>query len=840
MQQIVTVAVIVPNLVLGAAVWLNNRKKPANIIFCLFVLTIVSWTISNFLADASKTFGAALFWVRASFALAGLIGVLLFLFVYFFTLPPEKPIRKPFLAAVVAGAVLMVGFSFTSGVVKTVELKSWGANTINGPYFFVWLAYFLANVIAAVRKLIVSYRAARGQQRQQIQYLFFGVAVSFGFNATINLFIPLVTGSTELAKFSPFGTAFFILFTSAAIIRHRLLDIRLLVLKSVAYSISFGLLVAGYISVTYLIFQALHLAVSRTLIDLATFFVLIFTFNPFRLFIERHTDRLFFKNRYDFNELLGQLSNITKRHSRTINTLTNELLATITDEMRVSRAALVLAMSSQFAQVRTVGFNHKAEPGWGSLMWVAIEAPGTVSFSALADGSDEKEAMRRSGVDTIVPVRTEDATIAALLLGEKKSGDPFSDEDLRLFEIIAPQIALALENAAAFIEKSQRIAELQSINKMFRHIEHFLDLDKLLQEIVDEAIMVTRADGGSIMLTTEDGETLTVKTARNLNSSVSLNSKVKTGEGISGTVAKTLKPLIVNGSQDAAFRSDLERGDIGSVISVPMIVEDSLVGVLNINRKKLRAEFSEENLTIMSAFAAQAAEAIMKAGQFREIEKLSLQNDTQFREFIKALSKTVDAKDPYTYGHSEVVTRFSMEVAVELGLSAEETRSIEIGGRLHDMGKIGVSENILNKPGRLSEEEFASIRRHPEIAADILKDTESLKDIRDLILYHHEHYDGTGYPAGLKGDEIPLGARILAVADAYDTMMSRRSYREPMTKKAAIAELRRCRGGQFDPQIIDAFLKVISRHTVRIVKNSIYQPPAVSGPDVAKIHKKAA
>ncbi|MDP1809137.1 MAG: GAF domain-containing protein, partial [Actinomycetota bacterium] len=470
----------------------------------------------------------------------------------------------------------------------------------------------------------------------------------------------------------------------------------------------------------------------------------------------------------------------------------------------------------------------------------AIEVPGTVSIDDLADGSDEKGTMRRDGVETIVPIRTEDATIAALLLGEKKSGDPFNDEDLRVFELIAPQIALALENAASFIERGQRIAELQSINKMFRHIEHFLDLDKLLQEIVDEAIMVTRADGGSIMLAADDGGTLTIKTARNLNSSVSLNSKVKTGEGIAGTVAKTLKPLIVNGSEDVAFRSDLARGDIGSVISVPMIVEDKLVGVLNINRKKHRAEFSEENLTIMNAFAAQAAEAITKAGHYREIEKLSLQNDTQFREFIKALSKMVDAKDPYTFGHSEVVTRFSVEVAAELGLSDEETRSIEIGGRLHDMGKIGVSENILNKPGKLTKEEFASVRRHPEIAADILKDTESLKDIRDLILYHHEHYDGTGYPAGLMGDEIPLGGRILAVADAYDTMMSQRAYREPMSKEAAVAELLRCRGSQFDPRIVDCFLKVISRHNLRLVKNSIYHQPDLSKTDLTQVKKRAA
>jgi len=840
MQSILTGAVIVFYLVLGGAVFLNNRKKPVNIVFSLSVIAIVGWTVSNFMADRTRVFNDALFWVRASFAFAGAFSGVLLLFIYLLTAPAKKPPKNSFIIGIAAGALSIFAFSFTPALVKTVELKSWGANTINGPYFPIFLIYFVGNALAVGRKLIVRYRVSKGHQRQQIQYLFFGIAISFCFGATVDLFAPLATGSTDLAKYSPFGTAFLIFFTAAAIIRHRLLDIRLLVLKSLAYSISLGLLVAAYVSFTYLIFQSLRLAVSQTLVDIVTFSILIFTFNPIRLAIERRTDRLFFKNRYNFNELLGKLSGITKRHSRRINPLTNELLETLTEEMRVARAALVLAMNSQVARVRAVGFQRKPRRGWGPLMRAAIEAPETVSANDLDDDSDEKKVMEESGVDVIVPIRTESATIAALVMGEKRSGDPFSDEDLRLLEIIGPQIGLALENAASFIERGQRIAELKSINKMFRHIEHFLNLDKLLQEIVDEAIMVTRADGGSIMLTTDGGQFLTIKTARNLHPLISLNTTINIGEGIAGTVAETQAPLIINGLDDKKFHADLKREDIASAISVPMIVEDKLVGVLNINRKKDRTEFTEENLTIMSAFAAQAAEAIVKADHYREIEKLSLQNDTQFREFIKALSRTVDAKDPYTFGHSEVVTRFCLEIADELGLDEQETRSIEIGGRLHDMGKIGVSENILNKPGKLTEEEFASVRRHPEIAADILKDTESLKDIRELILYHHEHYDGTGYPAGLEGEDIPLGARILAVADAYDTMMSRRAYREPMPKEAAVEELKRCRGSQFDPRIIDIFLKVISRHRLKLVKNSIYRNGDSTETNVTRIKRKVA
>jgi len=401
-------------------------------------------------------------------------------------------------------------------------------------------------------------------------------------------------------------------------------------------------------------------------------------------------------------------------------------------------------------------------------------------------------------------------------------------------------LALALENAKSFVERGQRIAELKSINKMFRHIEHFLDLDKLLQEIVDEAIMVTRADGGSLMLTHDGGRSLTVKTSRNLHPRVALNANIKAGEGIAGTVAATKKPLIINGYRDEDYRLDLKREDLSSAISAPMMAEDRLVGVLNINRKKNRPEFTEENLNIINAFAAQAAEAIVKAGHYRQIEKLSLQNDRQFREFIKALSRTVDAKDPYTFGHSEEVTRYCLAIAQALALGEQDTRDIEIGSRLHDMGKIGVPEAILNKPGKLDPRELATVQRHPEIAADILKETESLKDIRDLILYHHEHWDGSGYPAGLKGEEIPLGSRILSVADSYDAMCSRRAYRAPLPQQTAVAELKRCAGAQFDPDIVKVFLAVIDSGRLKVVKNSIRRLPEPGEGRISRINRRAA
>lgn len=617
------------------------------------------------------------------------------------------------------------------------------------------------------------------------------------------------------------------------------MDIRLMVLKSVAYSFSLALIVGGYILTTFLIFQKLNIIKDHIALDVAILFVLLFTFSPLRRIVEKYTDRLFYKGPYNFNNLLAKLIDIVKKNSRSINALTRKIMQSIIDEMRVDKIAFILTDNLQIVSIKAIGYQNRSKSFWRKSTDLADEMNGIVVYDELDEDSLPKQILGKAGVEVLLPIKTERETIGAVALGPKKSGNMYDAQDLNLLQLIAPHIAIALENASYFREKEQRIAELRSINKMFHHIEHFLDLDKLLQEIVDEAINVIGAEGGSLMLYDKIQRKLSIKTARNLHPLISLNTKIKLGEGIAGTVAQTRRPLIINGIWDKRFGSYLRREDVISAISVPMIANNELIGVLNINRKKNRVEFTDENLNVMIAFAAQAAEAIVKAGYYRQIEKLSLKNDIQFREFTKALARTVDAKDPYTYGHSETVTRYALEIAKEMGLDKQQLRSIEIGGRLHDMGKIGVSESILNKPGPLTEQEYQSVKRHPEIAADILKDTKSLKDIRDLILYHHERFDGRGYPVGLKGKEIPLGARILAIADTFDTITTKRAYRQALSRKDAIEEIKKSSGVQFDPNIVKVFLKVLRRRKLRMIDGKNKRIHGLS-PGLPRIVRKAS
>ncbi|WP_445492695.1 HD-GYP domain-containing protein [Niallia sp. 03133] len=197
--------------------------------------------------------------------------------------------------------------------------------------------------------------------------------------------------------------------------------------------------------------------------------------------------------------------------------------------------------------------------------------------------------------------------------------------------------------------------------------------------------------------------------------------------------------------------------------------------------------------------------ALMK--NFQTVKKDNL-------DLITALANALDSRDAYTLHHSQNVARFAVEIAKSMNLSKDLCNIIHIGGLLHDIGKIGISEYILSKPGKLTDEEFELIKSHPKIGYDIIKHVESFhkNGVLDIILYHHERYDGTGYPRGLKGNQIPLVSRIVAIADTFDALTSKRVYRKELHLEYALNEILKNKGTQFDPEIVDVFLRLFNKN----------------------------
>lgn len=187
-----------------------------------------------------------------------------------------------------------------------------------------------------------------------------------------------------------------------------------------------------------------------------------------------------------------------------------------------------------------------------------------------------------------------------------------------------------------------------------------------------------------------------------------------------------------------------------------------------------------------------------------------------YMESIQTLRFTVEAKDTYTRGHSDRVSEYSVLLGKKLGLSEEDINTLKIGGLFHDIGKIGVPDSILLKESKLTDDEYSEIKNHPSIGAHILSNATIFKDVVPIVKHHHERYDGNGYPGKLKGEEIPYLARIAAVADAFDAMTSRRTYRDSLAIDTVKSEIERCKGTQFDPILADVFLDILNNEYNKI------------------------
>lgn len=198
-----------------------------------------------------------------------------------------------------------------------------------------------------------------------------------------------------------------------------------------------------------------------------------------------------------------------------------------------------------------------------------------------------------------------------------------------------------------------------------------------------------------------------------------------------------------------------------------------------------------------------------------EAERLKAENAKMAEMMARTILKALDCKDHYTFGHSMRVAYFSLVTGAELGLSMEEMKELELSAMFHDIGKIGTPDQVLNKPSRLTEEEFAVMKQHPELTYEILSEYPMFERVALNARHHHERYDGRGYPSGLKGEDIPLYARIILIADTFDAMTSTRVYRKGLAYEVAFEELRQFTGSQFDPQCVEAFVRGMAKEALK-------------------------
>jgi len=417
-------------------------------------------------------------------------------------------------------------------------------------------------------------------------------------------------------------------------------------------------------------------------------------------------------------------------------------------------------------------------------------------------GSDSSGKEIRSAI--CVPLKTKGRTIGVLNIIGKNDGDDFTHEDLEILEILASKAAGGIHNANLFLSLQQKARELEALYRIGTTITSSTEKKRVLTEVLKSARKLLKAKKGSLMLLDKERGELSIEVAYGLPKKIVKIARPKLGEGIAGKVALEGKPrLMLKGIRESeSKKSERETHEIPSAISVPIRIKDNLIGVLNVSDREDEENFSTESVDLLMMLANQAAVALENSRLLQELHEL-------FVESITALANAIDARDPYTRGHSQRVTEYSLRICRHLPLSQEEIDYIQYAALLHDIGKIHIRDDILHKPGKLSESEFEEMQKHPAYGAKIMEPVKRFRTILPYMFHHHEKFTGKGYPYHLKGEEIPLAARIIAVADAFDAMTSDRPYRKGFSQEDAIKELERNAGTQFDPMIVEIFIRIL-------------------------------
>jgi HD-GYP domain-containing protein (c-di-GMP phosphodiesterase class II) len=351
-----------------------------------------------------------------------------------------------------------------------------------------------------------------------------------------------------------------------------------------------------------------------------------------------------------------------------------------------------------------------------------------------------------------------------------------------------------------------RLEELAALFEIGKSIVSTLELPKLLDLVTKKATLILKTRGCSLRLLHGSGKELVLKSFYGPDKKSHLmKGNLKVGESIAGRVVKTGKTYIIPDllkEKRYKYTESARREDLRSAISVPLIDKGMVIGALT-TYSQFRNHFNQYHAKLLSMFASLATITISNA-------RLYAQTRYNFMNAIKFLSQALDAKDRYTSGHCEKVAQISLKIADKLGLSQLQKEALEYASYLHDLGKVAVDHATLQKPGRLTQSEWEKLSHHPEVGAGIIDQVVPLRSLVPIILHHHARYEGGGYPdRSLKQERIPIGARVLAVADAYEAMVSERPYRQAKTKQEAVRELKRCAGSQFDPSVVQVLVKIL-------------------------------
>jgi len=396
-----------------------------------------------------------------------------------------------------------------------------------------------------------------------------------------------------------------------------------------------------------------------------------------------------------------------------------------------------------------------------------------------------------------------------------KVTDPLASDAIRDIRRVANSLSQLEGGVAGRLHTGKH--KLKTLVDVGHVINSSLGLNQVLEEVMDSLIALVQAERGFLVLREEHGEAR-VRIARGVDHVNLEEEAFALSRTIVQRVIASGEPVLTtNAQEDPRFgmEASIISYQLRSILCVPMKLKDEIIGVMFVDNRAHTGRFEESDLEMLSAFADQAAMAIYNARLFDELqatnadlEAANAELQIAYEATLQGWVRALDLRDRETEGHTQRVTALTQELARKVGFGEQELVHIKRGALLHDIGKMGIPDRILLKPGGLSPEEREQMQQHPGLAYEMLNPIEFLKPAIDIPYCHHEKWDGSGYPRGLRGNQIPYPARIFSIVDVWDALTSIRPYRLPMESTAVRQLIREQSGSHFDPQIVDAFLEM--------------------------------
>jgi PAS domain S-box-containing protein len=497
-----------------------------------------------------------------------------------------------------------------------------------------------------------------------------------------------------------------------------------------------------------------------------------------------------------------------------------EVLPVVLDQAMalLQAAAGTLQLLDSAGQATVV---EQARGEWASLLGQSVPLTTGVNQLVLSSGQpyrhdhvpDDPRFMREALTPNTravvcVPLLAEGAQpIGVFWIGRPA---PITDEEQRLLTAIADMAASAIHRATLYEQTEVRLQRLATLRAIDLAINASLDLAVTLNVLLTEAQRQLGVDAVSLLLYEPSTHMLACAAGRGFRAASAERARVPLGASYAGRVAqeRRTRSLPDLSLADAGLRELMRLESFVAYIGVPLIAKGQLQGVFEIFHRG-RVQADPEWLEFLETLAGQAALAIDNATVYADLQRSHANLRLAYDTTLEGWSRALDLRDRETEGHTRRVTELSLRLAQAMGLNGEALMHLRRGALLHDIGKLGVPDHILHKPGPLTDSEWAVMRQHPVYAYELLRPIDYLRPALDIPYCHHEKWDGTGYPRKLKGDEIPLAARIFAAADVWDALCSDRPYRPRWSAEQSRAYLAEQSGCHFDPRVVDVFMGVL-------------------------------